>query len=228
MALESLLGYSFSSPELLRTAVTHRSWTHEAGITPDGDNERLEFFGDALVDFLVAEELFRRFPDQQEGSLSRMRADLVSEEGLALLARSLGIGPSLRLGRGEEASGGRDKPSLLADACEAVIGAIYLDGGLEPARKLLQTHLFPLIEAFPPSTPRHDCKTALQELLQSRGEHPVYTVTDESGPHHARVFQVDVLLGDSVLGTGSGSSKKAAQQAAAGKALQMLLDSTGA
>lgn len=222
--LEQLLGYEFSRRELLVEALTHRSWLNEAGPGEWVDNERLEFFGDALVDFMVSEYLLVRFPMAREGSLTKLRAELVSEPGLALVAEALGLGRFLRLGHGEELTGGRQKPSLLANAVEALVGALYLDGGPAAARSLLAAHLFPRVDAMRSDhAAGQDRKSALQELVQARqGVTPVYRVVDESGPPHRRLFEVAVLIDAEVVGTGCGSSKKAAEQAAAAVAFERL------
>lgn len=222
--LEQLLGYEFSRRELLVEALTHRSWLNEAAPGAWQDNERLEFFGDALVDFLVSEYLLTRFPTAREGSLTKLRAELVSEPGLVLVAEALGLGRFLRLGHGEELTGGRQKPSLLANAVEALVGALYLDGGMAAARLLLAAHLFPRAEAMRPDRMAGpDRKTALQELVQARhGVTPEYRVVNESGPPHQRRFEVAVLVQAEVVGTGEGSSKKTAEQAAAAVALERL------
>lgn len=224
--LEQRIGHVFTRSELLAEALSHRSWLNEGARNGAPDNERLEFFGDALVDFLVAEYLLHRHPQAREGTLSKLRAELVSEVGLALVAADLGLGQFLRLGHGEEVSGGRSKPSLLANAVEALVGALYLDGGLPAARLLLTQYLFPRAEELPLSgLAVQDRKSALQELLQAQGTgRPVYQVVDESGPSHQRCFVVSVCVNATVVGTGSGSSKKAAEQAAAAAALATLID----
>lgn len=223
--LEQYLGYRFTRKELVEEALVHRSWLNERG---DGcsasDNERLEFFGDALMDFLVAEYLLHVHPTAREGTLSRLRAELVSEAGLAPIAARLELGRFLRLGRGEELCGGRSKPSLLANALEALLGAIYLDGGLAAARSFVTRFVVPRAEQVQRSGGGvKDFKSALQELVQAKGRvAPKYRVQGESGPPHQRMFEVVVLLDEAVIGTGQGSSKKVAEQAAAAAALAAL------
>ncbi len=224
--LEQRIGHVFVRRELLAEALSHRSWLNEGARSGTPDNERLEFFGDALVDFLVAEYLLHRHPLAREGMLSKLRAELVSEAGLALVAEDLELGRFLRLGHGEEMSGGRKKPSLLANAVEALVGALYLDGGLPAARLLLVKYVFPRAEEIQISgLALQDRKSALQELLQARGKgRPEYQVVDESGPSHQRCFVVSVCVNATVVGTGSGSNKKAAEQAAAAAALAKLTE----
>jgi ribonuclease-3 len=222
--LEQRLGYCFTRQELLLEALTHRSWLNEGGRGGVPDNERLEFFGDSLVNFLVAEFLLDRYPQAREGVLTRLRAELVSETGLVRVAEILGLGRFLRLGQGEVLTGGRQKPSLLANAVEALVAALYLDGGLHAARALLAANLFPLAaEADLGLHVGQDRKSTLQELVQAtHGTTPVYRLLLESGPPHQRQFEVAVLVQDVVLGTGSGTSKKAAEQAAAAAALAAM------
>ena len=222
--LEQRLGHVFAQRELLVEALSHRSWLNETGGSVTADNERLEFFGDSLVDFLVAEYLMRCYPLAREGLLTKLRAELVSEAGLVLVAEELELGRFLLLGHGEELSGGRSKPSLLANAVEAVVGALYLDGGLPVARALLEKYMFPRADELQVAGGTgQDRKSALQELVQARdGTVPVYRLVGESGPPHQRRFEVAVLVHDTVVGTGSGTSKKIAEQAAAAAALGSL------
>lgn len=215
--IERALAYEFRRPELLEQALTHRSAAHELG--EEGfHNERLEFLGDAVLDLLVSELLMESGPDADEGSLSRARADAVNAHALAERAREFALGDALRLGRGEERQGGRTRASILGNAFEAVVAAVYLDGGLEAARDLVR-------RAFGDLTSGKlrllvDPKTRLQEVLQSRGEAlPRYETVVERGPDHAREFEVCVWAGDRALGTGKGTSKRAAEQAAAARAL---------
>ncbi|RMH40514.1 MAG: ribonuclease III [Deltaproteobacteria bacterium] len=217
-ALERRLGYRFRDRALLVRAVTHRSFANEH---PDagGDNERLEFLGDAVLDLVVGEQLMARHPDLHEGDLSMLRASIVSEAGLSAIARDLGLGDHLRLGRGEERSGGRDKPSLLADALEAVVAAIYRDGGFDRAAEVV-ARLFAGAIAGAVATEPPDYKTRLQEWSQARFKvPPEYEVVAERGPDHDKTFRVDVRLRGRVLATGEGRSKKEAEQAAARAAL---------
>src|SRR6266568_874605 len=215
-SLQKMIGYRFRDPTLLQEALTHRSFTNEADGRAGRDNERLEFFGDAVLDFLVSSELFTRFPDKQEGELTRMRAALVDEAALARLAANIKLGEYLRLGRGEERSGGRQKKSLLADAYEALLAAVFMDGGLRAARRIVSRHFGPLLTESAPLDLTGDYKTAFQETVQAQcGVTPSYLLTATSGPDHARLFTVVVLVGDEPFGEGCGRSKKVAEPAAA-------------
>lgn len=221
--LESAMDYRFSDRRLLIEALTHRSFLNEACDAEVRDNERLEFFGDAVLGFFISRELLARFPDSREGELTRLRATLVDKESLARFASALGLGRYLRVGRGEERSGGREKHSILADACEALLGALYLDGGEDPVKRLLLRHFAPLLETEAWSVTR-DYKTELQELAQARyGTTPRYELEVVAGPDHERHFTVAVMVGGQRLATGSGRSKKEAEQAAAEISLGQLL-----
>lgn len=220
--VEACLRYSFRDKELLHQALVHRSYAHEAGLKTH--NEPLEFLGDAVLNFLVAERIMRRRPELDEGEMTRLRASMVNARHLAREAVELGLDRALRLGRGEENSGGRTKASLLADAMEAVIGAVFLDGGIRPARSLILRRFGPLIEKAPAQGAKNtDPKTRLQETAQANGwELPVYRLVEEHGPDHAREFVVEVLLKGECRGRGQGSSKKQAEQIAAAAALAGL------
>jgi ribonuclease III len=222
-ALEAGLGHAFVRPEHLERALTHRS------VADVAHNETLEFLGDAVLALAVADLLMRAFPDAREGDLSKLRASLVNAEALAGRARALDLGRWLRLGRGEERSGGRDKEKILASAYEALLGAVYLDGGYEAARRVVETHFaaeLPLATAEVPGG--RDYKTRLQELTQRRfREAPVYALVEERGPDHAKEFVVELSLGGQVHGRGVGRSKKLAEQAAAMEALAALDPSEG-
>jgi ribonuclease-3 len=232
--LEERLGYRFSRPELLDRALTHSSAIPElrAGLSAetaasnDGehDNEQLEFLGDAVLDMLASEYLLTTFPDWSEGQLSKSRARLVNARALEIAARRLNLGEHLRLGRGEEKSGGREKAALLADAFEAVIAAIYLDGGLAAAREALRRLLF--IDALRETGDRiseSDRKSALQEFLQGRGQPPAeYRLAGETGPDHQKTFQIEVWVNGFLMSKGEGSTKKEAEQQAARSALERL------
>lgn len=218
--LEKRLGYRFRRPELLDQALTHRSWAHER--EDDVEHyERLEFLGDAVLGLIAAEELFRGHPELPEGELSKRKAFLVSREVLARRGEELGLGELLRLGVGEERSGGREKASLLADAVEAVLGAVYLDGGLDAARQAI-AGLFADGLARPGAGPS-DAKTLLQEAVQARGwPLPEYQLVEQTGPDHAKRFTVEVELRGEPAGRGHGRSKKSAEQEAAAVALAAL------
>lgn len=230
-------GYKFKDPELLKLALTHSSLAYESNgdhpHRPGTDNEQLEFIGDAVLGLVVAEALYRRFPASREGDLTRLRASLVSSRNLAQVAAVLQLGPMLRLGRGEEHSGGRRKPALLANALEAAIAAIYLDGGLNAARDFIHKHIIEPAEADminvlqmpgPFSGAVGDYKSALQERLQATGAgQPKYILTDQSGPDHRKSFRIEVRVGSVCLAEADGTTKKQAQQEAARRALESLL-----
>jgi len=219
--LERSLGYRFRDSHLLELALTHRSYANEQSL--DYHNERLEFLGDAVLGLIAAQWLYAEHPELPEGDLSKLKAYLVSAPALAGFSTELGVGRELRLGVGEERSGGRAKPSLLADTLEAIFGAIYLDGGLEPVRKVV----VPLLEEVLAERPRvheEDAKTRLQEAVQARGwELPEYRVVEETGPDHAKRFTVEVWIRRRAAGRGAGRSKKLAEQRAAAQALDGLL-----
>ncbi|MGQ9750354.1 ribonuclease III [Desulfosoma sp.] len=226
--IQDLLGYRFQSIDLIHQALVHRSYTHERTETGLDDNERLEFLGDSVLSLVISHMLLIKFPQADEGSLSRMRASLVNEGRLAAIAADLGLGDLMRLGKGEEMSGGRDKPSILADAVEALLGAVYLDGGLDAAfhvvRRLFDEKLEQMVtEEDPLRRLDKDFKTQLQEATQAKKRMvPQYVVEREEGPDHDKVFYVTVSLEGRLLARGVGKSKKAAEQDAAQKALAWL------
>jgi ribonuclease III len=222
--LETALQYVFRDRLWLEEAVTHASSLNERkGGKLRRDNERLEFLGDAVIDLIISEVLIERYPEATEGALSKMRARLVSEAALAQVARRLGLGRFLRLGRGEELSGGREKTSLLADAFEAVVAAVYHDGGYEAARRSVLALLEPELVTESASGGGVDYKTQLQEYCQQLfGQLPLYRVTRESGPDHRKVFQVELIINGRCYGEGTGKSKKEAEQQAAKTALEQL------
>jgi ribonuclease III len=222
-ALQSRSGLSFRSPRTALAALTHRSFVNEHPGDGLEDNERLEFLGDAVIDLAVSHRLMERFPAAREGDLSKMRAAVVDEPGLAALARAFELGPLLRLGRGEELTGGREKPSLLADAMEAVVAAVYLEGGLGAVLAVIDRYLEEAFERAGAGTLDRDYKTQLQELAQSRFRlAPRYRVVAELGPDHAKRFEVEVELRGEVVGRATGRSKKDAEQAAARLAVEAL------
>ena len=219
--LEAAIGYRFENITLLQNALTHSSYANERWHNSLMSNERLEFLGDSILGMVVAEYLYRTFPDRPEGELTRMRADMVCEQTLASVAGRIDLGRHLLLGNGEEQGGGRSRNSILADAVESVIAATFLDGGMAAARKFIQQ--FILVEV--PVTKLHnvDYKTALQELVQQKKNQVLsYRLTGESGPDHDKRFEVEVSLNGTVVGMGSGSSKKRAEQDAARAALEGL------
>jgi ribonuclease-3 len=217
--LEAALGTGIE-PELLERALTHRSYAYEHGGLPT--NERLEFLGDAVLGLVVTDALFTNHPDLAEGSLAKLRASVVSTRALAGVARTLGLGQWMRLGKGEDVTGGRDKPSILADTMEALIGAVYLQWGLVGATKMVRRLFDPLMEAAAMDGAALDWKTALQELTAAQGLGvPDYAIT-ESGPDHAKAFVARAIVAGQSLGEGNGSSKKEAEQQAAEGAWRSL------
>ena len=223
-AFEARLGYRFEDPSLLAAALTHRSFSHEAGDRATANYERLEFLGDALIGFVVADWLVAKNKTADEGELTRRRQALIRMESLAEAARRIGVGERLRLGRGEEATSGRTKPTILADTFEALTAAIYKDGGLRPARAFIARHLRAEFQAtLRGLLPFQDWKSRLQEVCQSRSRQtPHYRVVATSGPAHALTFEAEAVLADRVLAKGSGASRKQAEQAAALAALSDL------
>ena len=219
--LEKAIGYQFRNITLLQNALSHSSYANERWHDSLKSNERLEFLGDSVLGMVVAEHLYRTFPDRPEGELTRMRADMVCERTLAKVANGLELGKHLLLGKGEEQGGGRGRESILADAVESVIAACYLDGGMDAAVQFIQK--FILVNV--PVTRLHnaDYKTALQELVQQKKNQLLsYNLVGESGPDHDKQFQVELTLNGEVVGIGTGSSKKRAEQAAAQAAIEKL------
>jgi ribonuclease-3 len=222
--LDRIVGHCFCDRSLLERALTHSSAAGDAGQSSPADNERLEFLGDAVLGMLVSDHLLAAFPGWSEGHLSRGRARLVNSASLTAAAQRLGLGEHMRLGRGEEKSGGREKPALLANVFEALVGALYLDGGLAPAREfVMRSLLVPAIEEHGDLLGRGDFKSELQELLQKNGW-PLaeYSIVRETGPDHRKTFLVEVSVAGRVTATGSGSSKKESEQSAAQQALEQL------
>jgi ribonuclease-3 len=219
--LERALGVRFKDKGLREAAFTHRSYAFER--ERDENNERLEFLGDAVLGLVVTDLAYRRFPDLPEGELAKLRAATVNMITLADVARDLGLGEAILLGKGEELSGGRDKTSILADAMEAVLGAVYLDRGLEAARQVIERVFWPRMQAYARGEGDRDYKTGLQELAaQDLGTVPQYRVTEE-GPDHAKRFTATVFLGGQAYGGGTGRSKKEAEQRAAREAYARLM-----
>ena len=213
--LENRIGYHFQNPRLLKTALTHPSYGGDHHVP---HYQRLEFLGDAVLELVVSRYLFFELPEIDEGKLTRIRASLVREETLARAARGIELGKFICLSVGEERSGGREKPSILSDVMEAMLAAVYLDGGLDAAARIIAAALKQ--ELSPDKLADHlDAKSRLQELLQRNGDMPVYEFVEMQGPPHAPIFRYRVLSGDICLGTGSGTSKQNAQQAAAREAL---------
>ena len=219
--LEAAIGYRFKNITLLQNALTHSSYANERWHNSLLSNERLEFLGDAILGMTVAKYLYQTFPDRPEGELTRMRADMVCEQTLAKVAARIELGKHLLLGNGEEQGGGRTRNSILADAVESVIAASYLDGGMEAAQRFIEQ--FILVEVPVQKLHNADYKTALQELVQQKKNQVLtYALVGESGPDHDKQFFVEVSLNGQVIGKGSGSSKKRAEQDAARAAIESL------
>lgn len=221
--LESRLGFTFPDRSLLVQALTHRSYANESGGSVH-DNEVLEFLGDAVLGLVVSDLLYNRYPGLSEGEMSKLKSFLVSAETLAFLANELGVGPFVLLGKGEEKTEGRGKNSILANTFEAVIAALYVAGGLDAARRFVLARIEPLLDA-PAGSPKNlrDHKSGLQERAQADGlPLPSYRVTEEEGPDHAKVFHVEVTVGNAWHATGSGRTKKAAEQYAARRVLDAI------
>ena len=219
--LETAIGYRFKNVTLLQNALTHSSYANEHWHDSLKSNERLEFLGDSVLGMVVAEYLYRNFPDRLEGDLTRMRADMVCEKSLAKIAEKLNLGRYLTLGNGEEQSGGRNRASILADAVESVLAACFLDGGMAAAERFIQE--FVLCNVPSGKLQNRDYKTALQELVQQKKNQLLsYRLVGESGPDHNKEFVVEVALNGSVVGRGIGSSKKRAEQDAARVAMEAL------
>ncbi len=222
-SMSEVLSYKFRDISLLDMALTHSSYGNENSGPARRDNERLEFLGDAVLQLCMSDILINKFPDYAEGQLSKVRAAMVNEQPLAGLAREHRIGDFMLLGRGEENSGGRDKDSILGDAVEAIIGAIYLDGGYESALRFIRVTFEALVDEWIESPMYLDYKSLLQETSQGRFRlAPQYRITGESGPDHDKTFEIEASIGDIVSTIGTGKNRKEAEQDAAGKALRKL------
>lgn len=219
--LEKKTGYIFQDKKLLKLAMTHSSFANEKTVRRQGNNERLEFLGDAVLELVSSQFLFQKYPEKTEGFLTELRASIVCEQALALCAREISLGSFLRLGKGEERTGGRERPSVTSDALEALIGAIYLDGGFGAAENFIKRFVLRDIEK---RQLFHDSKTKFQEAV--RKNYPdaelTYRIVKETGPDHDKTFQVEVYVGEQMFGSGSGHSKKNAEQEAAYQALLKL------
>jgi len=223
--LEELIGYSFRDKKLLRIALTHSSFANEHGGSIEEYNERLEFLGDAVLELVTSEYLYTHLPEQPEGCLTRTRAIIVRGQALAAYANRINLNRFLLLGKGEESSGGRKRASILANTFEAVIGAIYLDGGLEKAKRFIERFVIKTAGNLEKQNFLYDCKTALQEEIQSTtGETIEYRILEELGPDHDKTFHVQVVIGNRPMGEGTGKSKKEAEQKAARQALGKLVE----
>lgn len=220
--LEERIGYRFKSRALLRQAMTHSSFTNEQKIRRAQNYERLEFLGDAVLEIVSSEFLFREHPEMSEGELTKKRASMVCEPSLAFCAKDLELGRFMLLGKGEENTGGRGRDSIVSDAMEAVIGAIYLDGGMEKAKEFINRFVLSDLED---KQLFYDSKSTLQEMIQGKLKREFnYELLEESGPEHDKMFRVSVNMEDQILGTGEGKTKKAAEQQAAYRALLLLRD----
>ncbi len=218
-AFQRLIGYEFKNEQLLKQALTHSSYANEKHLKKLSDNERLEFLGDAVLELTSSEFLFAHYPKLTEGQLTKLRASIVCEPTLAMCTEELHLGDYLFLGKGEDQTGGRHRKSILSDAMEAVIGAIYLDGGFANAKEFVLKYIMTDIEH------KHlfyDSKTILQEVVQGEHESLSYILLDEQGPDHDKTFTVGVLIGNREISTGTGHTKKAAEQEAAYQALLVL------
>lgn len=220
--LEERIGYQFREKALLKQALTHSSFTNEQKINKAKNYERLEFLGDAVLELVSSEFLFREHSQVPEGELTKLRASMVCEPSLAFCAKDLELGKFMRLGKGEESTGGRERDSITSDAMEAVIGAIYLDGGMEPARTFIDRFILSDLED---KQLFYDSKSNLQELIQGKLKKEFcYELLEESGPEHDKTFRVLVRMEEEILGEGTGRTKKAAEQQAAYRALLLLRD----
>ena len=220
--LQQIIGYHFKDLQLLVTALTHSSFLNESKGRDSlpADNERLEFFGDAIIEFYVSDYLFHKYDDTPEGDMTKLRASMVCEQSLAECSRQIGLGSYLNMGKGEESSGGRERPSITSDAFEALTAAIYLDSGKEAAEAFIQEHLIKVLEH---KTLFFDAKTRLQEIIQKDpGAKLTYELLSEEGPSHNKVFTSAVLLNGREIGRGSGHSKKLSQQEAAVHAMETI------
>ena len=220
---EKIIEYKFKDNSLLRLALTHSSFANEHKLGKNEYNERLEFLGDAALDLIVSRHIYKKFPELPEGELSKLRASVVCEGSLAKKAREISLGNFLLLGKGEEITGGRSRDSVLADAFEAVIGAIYLDGGMECAEKYVERLMTDVVENLKSDYRLMDCKTRLQEIIQKISKEPIsYAIVNEEGPDHNKVFEAQVCHEGRVLGVGKGRSKKEAEQSAASDAISKM------
>ena len=222
---QEVIGYHFHDEKLLRQALTHSSFANEKHLKKHSDNERLEFLGDAVLEIISSEFLYKEYPDKPEGELTKLRASIVCEPTLALCTKDIALGEYLLLGKGEDQTGGRGRKSILSDALEAVIGAIYLDGGFANAKEFIHKYILTDIEH---KQLFYDSKTTLQEIVQGSYDDDVrYELVKEEGPDHNKSFYVHALLGSTVLGEGTGHTKKAAEQQAAYCAIKKLKSKGG-
>lgn len=219
--VEERIGYVFGNKELLRSAITHSSFTNELKINKWECYQRLEYLGDAVLELTISEYLFRNYPEMSEGKMSKVRASMVCEQALAFCAKDICLGKYILLGKGEESGGGRERNSIISDVFEAIIGAIYMDGGFEPARAFISKYV---LEDIGERQLFVDSKSILQEMVQGSGSHqgPVYKLVSETGPEHNKVFEVAVYVDENCMATATGHNKKDAEQKAAYIALKKL------
>ncbi|MBQ3583583.1 MAG: ribonuclease III [Lachnospiraceae bacterium] len=218
--VQRIIGYRFNNIELLKRAFTHSSYANDHKMNKTGSNERLEFLGDAVLELVSSEFLYDKYPEKPEGELTKLRASLVSESPLAAVASELGLGNYILLGKGEDNTGGRQRDSITSDLVEAVLGAIYLDGGMEPAKAFVLKYILNDIEN---KKMFYDCKTVLQELVQKHKMGTLdYILVGETGPDHMKVYEVNCRIDNQVVGNGRGRTKKAAQQKAAYDAISKI------
>lgn len=223
LEFQNIIGVNFDNIDLLDNALTHTSYANQHNLTYNQHNERLEFLGDAVLSIVVSEYLYKKYKNKPEGKLTKIRAGVVCESSLAEVARKIGINQYLRIGKGEELSGGREKDSLIADACEAIIAAIYLDKGIEAAREFVIKNLSNKIEITGKGKSYNDYKTRLQEYIQKGNVAVIkYKVVSESGPDHNKMFETEVYINEKCYGRGKGKSKKEAEQISAKTALNTL------
>lgn len=220
---EKSLGYTFKKRAHLFIALTHKSYANERGLSPDQNNERYEFLGDAVLELSISNVLFSKYPEFPEGELSKIRAAVVNETQLAEIARALKLGDYLNLGKGEDMTGGRGKPSLLSDAYEAVLGAIYLDRGFPKAKKIIEKHFEKILKTAGKKGFYKDYKTRLQEISQAKFRTiPKYKLIKEIGPDHRKIFEINLYIANVLYGVGRGHSKKLAEQEAAKSAISKI------
>ncbi len=223
--MKQIMGYTFKNEDFLETALTHSSYAHEMNIPSDKNNERQEFLGDAVLEIVISNYIFNKYADMPEGEMTKLRASIVCEDTLSKAASEIGLGKLIKLGKGEIYTGGRERPSILADAMEAVFGAVYLDGGLDAAGEFILNILKPHIEHLKNNFKMRDCKTYLQELIQKKSKNPiVYHIIGESGLAHNKEFISDVVHDGKILGKGRGRSKKEAEQNAAADAISRMTE----
>lgn len=223
MLLEEIINYKFKNKKLIEMALTHSSYAHEVKDKKIENNERLEFLGDAVLELVISSFIFEKFEELPEGELTKLRANIVCEESLSKRARAIKIGEKICLGRGEENTGGRTRDSILADAFEALIGAIYIDGGFFEAQKFILNQMEDTIYERRKTFALSDCKTCLQEIIQKKSKNPItYLIVEEYGPAHEKMFVVEARHENKILGKGNGRSKKEAEQNAAAAAIKNI------